>query len=215
MKFVISYSGGKDSILALDSMIADGNEPVAMIVMYNKNAGRSYFHGINLNMLKRISESLNIPLIKGETSGEDYAQVFEKALLQSKTLGATACVFGDIDIEEHKSWNQNRCDNAGLQAILPLWQQSRALLVKQVIDLNYNCILKCICDQRIPKELLGKSLNLEMIDFFERIGVDMCGENGEYHTIVVDGPLFTKKINYTVSDIIKTEYVSAVDLLIL
>lgn len=112
MKFVVSFSAGKDSILALHRMVQEGHEPIGLIVMYNRMANRSWFHGADKKLLKSISESLEIPLECYETDGTDYEIVMEKALSEWKKLGAEACVFGDIDILDHRMWNEERCRKA-------------------------------------------------------------------------------------------------------
>lgn len=212
MKFVMSYSTGKDSVLALDRMTKQGHQAVALLVMYNTNAQRSWFHGTDAQMLEAISKSLDIPLLICKSNGEDYNLDFEKTLTLAKEKGASACVFGDIDIESHKKWNEERCKNAGLDAILPLWQENRESLVNEVITLGYKCIIKCICDKRIPIEYLGRVLDEETIKKFDKYGIDVCGENGEYHTLVLDGPLFKVPIQYKLGEKASNKDISYIDI---
>ena len=101
MKFAISYSCGKDSALALYRMIQAGHEPVCLLVTFNELMGRSWFHGVDPLLLESISQSLNIPLITCPCRGEDYRTALETGMRKARDLGATACVFGDIDIEGH------------------------------------------------------------------------------------------------------------------
>jgi len=109
-KFVASYSGGKDSILAIYRAIKLGMKPVSLIITFNVDMERSWFHGIPDELLSEVSASLDIPIKLIKTSGEDYAANFEKELKVQKENGAEICVFGDIDLEEHLQWCTARCD---------------------------------------------------------------------------------------------------------
>ena len=99
-KFIMSFSGGKDSILALYRMIHEGHEPVALLTTVKKNQEKSWTHGLDNEILYRISKSLDIPLLLVECDVNEYERKFEEALIKAKDMGATMCVFGDIDIEE-------------------------------------------------------------------------------------------------------------------
>ncbi|MCL2362394.1 MAG: hypothetical protein FWC73_11355 [Defluviitaleaceae bacterium] len=129
MKFVASYSGGKDSILAIHKAIQKGHTPIFLFTTYNIDEARSFFHGIPEPILDSVAGSLGIPILLVKTKGEDYQQNFEKTLLHAKTLGAEACVFGDIDIEEHRRWPSERCNNTGLEPLFPLWGEAREKVV--------------------------------------------------------------------------------------
>lgn len=214
MKFVLSFSGGKDSILALHRMVEAGHEPVALLVMYLEDARRSWVHGIDDEMLHALSDALRIPLLRCAARGETYASDMEQALLQAKELGAQACAFGDIDITEHRTWDEERCKAVGLTPALPLWGRNRAENVRDAIALGYRCIIKCVRSGILPETLLGQPLNEEVLDEMEKYGVDLCGENGEYHTIVVDGPLFRHPIEIENQGTVHLEYVTATDLVL-
>jgi diphthine-ammonia ligase len=194
MKFVISYSCGKDSTLALHRMTKGNHEPIALLVMCNEADHRSWFHGVDDQLLNKIARSLNIPLLKCVSQGEDYHLAFENGLKRAKALGAEACVFGDIDLEGHKEWATERCENAGLHSEFPLWQEDREQITVEFVLSGYQAIIKCISNKHLPKDFLGKQLDLSLIKALKELNVDVCGENGEYHTIVIDGPLFKEKI---------------------
>ena len=212
MKFISAFSTGKDSILALHRMVKAGHEPAGLLIMYNTGAERSWFHGADHKLIERISESLDIPVYYGASDGNDYMEVFEEQLGKAAEAGAEACVFGDIDIENHREWDEERCREAGLRAVLPLWQESREDLVRETIAEGYSCVIKCLHKEQLPESFLGKTLSNEVLDEMEEYGIDLCGENGEYHTVVLDGPLFKKKIRYTLGDILELEYVTAIEI---
>lgn len=195
-KFIASYSGGKDSTLAVYRAISQGMEPIQLITTYNLDKDRSWFHGIPQPLLDKISKELNIPIFLIKTTGEEYAQNFEKKLKEAKAAGAEVCVFGDIDLEEHLKWCTDRCIAAGIEAYFPLWQESRKKLVYEFIDAGFKTIITVVDTKRMDEKFLGQILTRELADEIEKCGADICGENGEYHTFAFDGPLFLSKVSY-------------------
>lgn len=211
MKFVLSFSTGKDCMNSLHRMVQAGHEPLYLMVMYNEEGGRSWFHGAEGALLEALSDSLGIPLLRCNTAGEDYHLSMERCLRQAKQHGAEACVFGDIDIEQHRRWNEARCEAAGIKAIMPLWEEDRDKLVHEVVDYGYKCLIKCLHPEQLPERFLGKIIDNELLAEMKNFNIDLCGENGEYHTIVVDGPLFSYPIPYKLGAIRKLEYVTAIE----
>ncbi|MFP3156011.1 diphthine--ammonia ligase [Lachnospiraceae bacterium ZAX-1] len=211
MKFAISYSSGKDSALALWRMVKEGHEPVCMLVTFNDEAKRSWFHGINLELLTAVSQNMAIPLIECHTSGENYHLGLEGGLRQAVKMGAESCVFGDIDIEEHLKWNEDRCANAGLKCIMPLWKESREVLVGEVLDAGFKAVVKCVESKWLGDEFLGKVLDMDLVERIRETGADICGENGEYHTFVFDGPTFHTPVNIRLGEIIDFDTHSVID----
>lgn len=212
MKFVVSYSGGKDSVLALHHMIAQGHTPVALLVMVNHSQKRSWFHGMDLKLMEEVAASLEIPLLLCHSAGEDYQEKMEAGLRQAKAMGAEAAVYGDIDIEGHRQWCQERCDAVGLERIHPLWHRDREENTREAIDLGYQCLIKCVKNGVLPQDYLGMMLSLELLEEMKSRGIDVCGENGEYHTVVVGGPIFHSPVPYRCGEILDLGHVSVVDL---
>ena len=118
-------------------------------------------------------------------------------------MGATICAFGDIDIELHRNWDLDRCKNTGIEAKLPLWQQNREELVYEFIDSGFETIINKVNLKYMGVEFLGKVLDRKIIEDIKLTGADACGENGEYHTFVIDGPLFKNRINFINEGVIK------------
>lgn len=199
MKFAMSYSCGKDSTLALHKMLEQGHQPVCLVTMVNRAAGRSYFHGADAAMLKRYEQALGLPLIACPAEGETYRQAFEAGLAKAKALGAQAACFGDIDIRQNRQWEQDRCQAAGLTPCFPLWQQGRENLVHQLLRLGYRCLIKSVNRRLLPASLAGALLDQAAIRVMEQAGVDICGENGEYHTLAIDGPVFRHPLPFQLS----------------
>ena len=202
-KFIMSFSGGKDSILALYKMIKKGYEPVALLTTIKKDKEKSWTHHLDNNFLRRVSESLEIPILLVECDVDDYERKFEEALFKAKDMGATICAFGDIDIELHRNWDLDRCKNTGIEAKLPLWQQNREELVYEFIDSGFETIINKVNLKYMGVEFLGKVLDRKIIEDIKLTGADACGENGEYHTFVIDGPLVKNRINFINEGVIK------------
>jgi len=163
VKFVISYSCGKDSALALYRMLQQGHQPVGLLVMINREQSRSWFHGVDKPLLEAVSQSLRIPLFCGECEGKDYADAMEAALARAKEAGAEAAVFGDIDIEGHRQWSRERCAAADLKAIFPLWGEDRLALVKEVIGLGFKAMIKCVEKSKVDPKYLGETLSRALV----------------------------------------------------
>ena len=186
MNFAMSYSCGKDSTLALHKM-----------------EKRSYFHGADYGMMNRCAEALRLPLVLCPTTGENYHLAFEEGLRKAKEMGAEAACFGDIDIEENRRWEEDRCASVGLTPFFPLWQNGREENVRELIGLGYRCLIKSINQRLLPKELLGTCIDNHSIEVMRAAGVDVCGENGEYHTLAVDGPVFHKPLAFQIGGVLE------------
>ncbi|MCI8415911.1 MAG: diphthine--ammonia ligase [Lachnospiraceae bacterium] len=211
MRFVMSYSCGKDSTLALHKMLEKGHTPVCLVVMLKKEDQRSYFHGADREMLKKYEKALGIPLLLCPSKGADYVQAFEEGLAKAKAMGAEAAAFGDMDIEENRSWEEERCRNIGLKALFPLWQQGREGNVEELLRLGYACIIKSINHTLLPEKLLGQQMDWNAVEMMRRAGIDVCGEKGEYHTLVIDGPIFRESLDFKTGGIFRIGDYSVVD----
>jgi len=195
-KVVVSFSGGKDSTLSLYRMIKDGYKVIGLLVTFD-NENDSCFHRIPKNILKEVSKELEIPLIEVDCSdGKIYEEEFERALKSAKDKGAEICVFGDIDIEDHKKWCLDRCNEAGLKGNFPLWQEDRESLTNEFIDYGFKAVIKKINLKALGEEFLGKELTKDVVNEVKNLGCDPSGENGEYHTLVFDGPIFKQGVKF-------------------
>lgn len=196
MKFALSYSGGKDSVLALKKALDLGHEPAALLTTFDEAKGNSHFHRIPRELLVQAAAALNIPLRLIITEGERYTADFELALTRLKQEGVSMVVFGDIDIDEHRSWCTRRCENTGLEAFFPLWQIPRHEVVSEFIDTGFQALITALDTQRLDASFLGRVLSHEVIKTMAVQGVDVCGEAGEFHTFVVGGPLFQVPVRW-------------------
>lgn len=211
MKFIMSYSCGKDSTLALHKMLDQGHQCVGLLVMVNADVQRSFFHGADAGMLERYAIALDLPLLPCPTQGASYHLAMEAGLQKARDMGAEAACFGDIDIAANRAWCQARCDNTGLQAVFPLWQRDRQENVYELMALGYQCLIKSINQTLLPKTVLGKMICPETVETMKKCGIDICGENGEYHTLVVDGPVFRTPLDYQTGKILEFGDYAVVD----
>jgi len=202
MKFAMSYSFGKDSAFALYKMIQLGHEPVCLITTINEENDRTWFHGINADLIQRCACALKLPVILSPCNRKTYGAAFEEAIIKSVEMGAECCAFGDMDIEGHLDWNKERCKTAGVECAVPLWGINRERAVLDEIELGFSAIIKCIEKKYLDKEFLGKKLDKILVEKIRNTGADVCGENGEYHTFVTDGPIFSRPVQITIGDVI-------------
>jgi len=207
-KFVASYSGGKDSVLAVFRAKNAGLIPFGLITTHNQDEDRSWFHGMGEGILRRVSDSIAMPLTLVNTTGAEYEASFERALSNAKANGAEVCVFGDIDLEGHLKWCSERCFNTGLIPCFPLRGEERKKVVYEFIDAGFSAVIKIVDTSRLSVGFLGKVLSRDVVDEIERCGADICGENGEYHTFVFDGPLFSERIGFSASErVLRDKYI--------
>ncbi len=206
-KFCMSYSCGKDSTLALYRLINNGFIPIALIIAVSNDTNRSWFHGIDNNFIDKISKELGIRVIVAKANTKNYQEAFQDALKQAKQLGASFCAFGDIDIQEHREWSEQTANAVGLDAVFPLWKNNRESIVKEFIDSGFLAIIKTVSKKHgVSSGFLSQTLNNDIVTQFEILGIDVCGENGEYHTFVYDGPIFNNPIKFDAIDIHESNY---------
>lgn len=186
-----SWSGGKDSCLALYRARSAGMKVSFLLNMLTREGSRSRSHGLRKEILQAQSESLRIPLVTGATSWEDYEQKFIDLLRGLKDSGISAGVFGDIDLEAHRQWEEKVCRAAGMEAFLPLWKTPRDELIREFLTAGFEAVLVAVREDVLDSSLLGRSLTSELAEEFKQRGIDASGENGEYHTVVTGGPGFS------------------------
>lgn len=199
-KFVGSFSTGKDSTLAIYKAIEMGYEPHKLIITYNTKAEKAWFHGVESEIIDMFSNSLKIPVELVKTDGDDYEEAFEEALKKCREEGCEVCVYGDIDIENHLKWGIERCENAGLEPVFPLWQRNREDVVREFIEQGFKTVITTINIKKMNPAYLGRILDIRLLEELRGEGIDVCGENGEYHTLVVDGPLFAYPLKLEFSE---------------
>lgn len=192
-----SWSGGKDSCFALMKAKAEGYTPAVLLNVLNEEGKISRSHGIPSAVLQRQSALAGIPVRMISSSWSDYEKIFTAALagLQDE-FSLTHAVFGDIDLQPHRDWEEKVCRNAGLEAVLPLWHYEREPLLHEMLDSGIETMI-ISCNEVMGEKFLGEILTRDLADELKLLGVDVCGENGEFHTLVLNCPLFSKKLEVT------------------
>ena len=190
-----SWSGGKDSCLALYRAIKSGIRPRMLLTMMTETGERSRSHGLSTDILLRQSASLGIPLTMRSASWNEYERIFVDALADLKNNGIDYGIFGDIDLEEHREWVTRVCGSAGLKPVHPLWKADRHELVDELLRNGFDATIVAVKEGVLGPQTLGKKLTFELADEFREAGVDPSGENGEYHTVVTGGPLFSSPLD--------------------
>jgi uncharacterized protein (TIGR00290 family) len=180
--------------------IQTGYIPTVLLNVLNEAGKISRSHGIPSAILQAQAKESGIPIHLVSSSWEEYEKKFTAALQKLKDqYDLTHAVFGDIDLQAHRDWEEKVCANAGLGAVLPLWKQDRKNLVLQMLEAGIEAMIVS-CNTLMGKSFIGRIIDHDLIGELESLGIDPCGENGEYHTLVLDCPLFEKRIDVIVSD---------------
>jgi uncharacterized protein (TIGR00290 family) len=186
----ISWSGGKDSCAAL-MRVQTAFDVVTMVTMVDENAARSRSHGLRPEVLDAQAERLRLPRLVGRCTWESYDDAFSAVVEQLASNGITHIVFGDILFEEHRRWAERQCERHGLSAVEPLWGRSTEELFDEWIESDSDALIVTARATSLDSTWLGRTLHRNMRSEFARLGVDPCGERGEYHTVVTSTPMFT------------------------
>lgn len=192
--FFCSWSGGKDSCLALYRAVRQGGVPRFLLTTADESEERSRGHGVPLDVIEDQAESLGVPLRVCRTSWEGYEGNFSSELRGLKEMGMSVGVFGDIDVEEHREWVERVCAAQGMGAFLPLWGEKRDSLLDELLGAGFSAVIVAVREGILGREYLGRTLDAEIAGELGEAGVDVSGENGEYHTLVTDGPLFARPV---------------------
>ena len=196
MKVVASWSGGKDSCYAYYLATKQGYEVISLLTMMMSEK-KSNFHMIPSGILDAQSEAIGIPLMKQVTTAETYENDFKRALRILKAKGAEGLVTGDIyEVAGHEEgWLGRVLKEVGMQPIKPLWMGDTKQIYLDYLKTGFQATVVRTNLSKLGEEWLGRVLNKKFYDDILKLGnVDACGEGGEYHTVVTDGPTFKKKI---------------------
>lgn len=183
------WSGGKDSCLAVWRFVEAGGKVDRLICMLNENRSRA--HGLNRDIVARQAEAIGIEVVFG-SSTLDYGKVLKEII---EELGTRKVIFGDIFLEEHRRWIEEFCSKIGVQPVFPLWGDDTLNLAEEFVSVGFEAYVVAV-RKDVDVNILGKKFDEELIKTLVSAGIDPCGENGEFHTFVVNGPLFRKKVEF-------------------
>ena len=209
-KSIFNWSGGKDSALALYKVLNnDQIEIHSLVTTVNQEISRISMHGVREALLDLQATSIGIPLKKillsEMPSMEEYNTQMKIMLEDFKAEGITHSIFGDIFLEDLKQYRDNKLTEVGVQGVYPLWKKDTKKILDQFIELGFKSIVICIDTKYLDDSFLGRELDQEFIRDLPG-NVDVCGENGEFHTFVYDGPIFKSAIPFDKGEIVFKNY---------
>jgi uncharacterized protein (TIGR00290 family) len=200
MRSFFSWSGGKDSMLALHRALDAGHRVETLFAMFDETGERSRSHALPPHLVQAQADALGIPLVVGRASWAEYEARFIAQLRVFAERGITHGLFGDIDLQAHRDWEEKVCRAAGLTAVLPLWQAPRRALVDELLGLGYRARVVCVDARFLDADFCGRELDARFLADLPP-HVDACGENGEFHTFVFDGPRFRAEVVHDLAGI--------------
>ena len=203
--YLASWSGGKDSCFAVYRAMQRGMKVSGLLNCVSRENGRVSFHGVDARLIQAQASLLGIKLLQKETTPDRYAEEFKEGV-RSLADGndITGMVFGDIYLDEHLAWVEGVCGEIGIKAIEPLWGQDTSALISAFVAAGFRSVIIAGKADCIDREWIGRTIDNAFIEYLrKRRDVDPCGERGEYHTLVVGGPLFNGSIDITGSEVVE------------
>lgn len=210
--YIASWSGGKDSCLACYKAIQSGYTVSHLVNFISAEFKRVSFHGIPAELIQIQADAMGIPLLQKEVHPDDYEPSFKEAVRSLLPHGIKKMIFGDIYLQEHKQWVERICDELGIEAIEPLWGMRTEDILSEFISNGFEAIIvSAKADAQfgpygIGKEWIGHKIDYDFTSYLKsKPYIDLCGESGEYHTFVVNGPLFKREVNVSRKEVIEKE----------
>lgn len=195
-----SWSGGKDSCLALHLALDAGLKVTRLLTMFEPDADRSRSHALSEELLRAQAECLALELVLPRAGWQTYEPVFVEELERARSDGIGQAIFGDIDLVAHREWEEKVCARAGLSAHLPLWEWPRDKVVEALFERGIEALCVCVNTRFLPGESCGRPYDCTFLRDLPP-GVDACAENGEFHTFVTNAPRFRSPIKTRVKEL--------------
>jgi len=205
-KVLFTWSGGKDSALALyELQKGNGHKVVALLTTLTEDYDRISMHGVRSILLEHQANSLGLPIqkvyISKNSTNEEYEAKMREILQRYLTAGVSSVVFGDIFLEDLRKYREDNLAKIGMKAIFPIWKTDTTELAHRFIDLGFKAIITCIDSNFLDRVFVGRLYDQQFLSELPS-AVDPCGENGEFHSFVYDGPIFEKRVSYTKGEIV-------------
>ncbi len=203
-KIILCWSGGKDSAMALYEIL---NSPaytvVALLTTLTDTYDRISMHGVRRSLLEKQVDAIGIPLhkifISKQSSNTEYESKMEAACLYFKNQGVNTVAFGDIFLEDLREYREKNLAKLGMKGLFPIWKRDTTELIRSFIQRGFKAVLTCIDPKSLDSSFVGRSIDEGLIhDLPSR--VDPCGENGEFHSFVYDGPIFHEEVKFSLGD---------------
>jgi uncharacterized protein (TIGR00290 family) len=208
-KIALSWSGGKDSALALYELCRNGGyEPRCLLTIVTQEYDRVNIHGVRKVLIERQAALLGLPLkfvfISKQASNEEYEKKMAKALATLRQEGISAVAFGDIFLADLRRCRQEQAAGAGLKAVFPNWKRNTQRLARRFIGLGFRAVVTCVDSHSLDKSFAGRTFDGQFMNDLPP-GVDPCGENGEFHSFVFEGPLFKEALKIQTGEVMLRE----------
>jgi diphthine-ammonia ligase len=206
IRAISSWSGGKDSCLACYRAGNQGFEVTHLVNFISSQFRRVSFHGTRAQLISRQARAAGVPLAQYAVPPDMalYERTFKKAATALKRHGAEAMVFGDIYLQEHRDWVERVCGEIGLMPVLPLWGRDPEDLLRELMAAGFEAVVVSVKAEIFSEDWLGRRIDDAFLTDLKRLAkgtdMDVCGEKGEYHTVVVDGPLFKERLDLVLGD---------------
>jgi uncharacterized protein (TIGR00290 family) len=208
-KSYFNWSGGKDSALALYKAFQDPAYSINHLLTNINIHRRVSMHGVREELIEQQAKRIGLPLQKismpGQPSMEEYEARMESAMQELKEENFTHTFYGDIFLEDLKTYREAQSNKAGLRSVFPLWGKNTKELLLEFIDLGFKTVLVCVKSELLPWSFAGRIIDRDFMKDLPH-NVDVCGENGEFHTFVYDGPIFSEPIRFKQGEIIFKRY---------
>lgn len=209
-KAVFNWSGGKDSSLCLYHVMQEKHYNITtLLTTVNAQHQRIAMHGVRVELLQQQAGQTGIPLTQmlmpEMPTMEAYDDAMRKTLTRLKEEGTQAAIYGDIFLEDLRAYREAKLSEVSLEPVFPLWKIPTTKLMHEFIDLGFKAVLVCVNEKYLDKSFAGRVIDKEFLNDLPA-GVDPCGENGEYHTFVFDGPVFQQPIPFTTGEVVYRKY---------
>ena len=209
-KALLNWSGGKDSALTLYKLQHSQEiEITCLLTSISQKYQRISMHGVRVDLLDAQAQSIGIPLVKMEIpdmpSMDVYEETMRETLSKLKEEGITNSIFGDIFLEDLRAYRENKLAELDLNGVFPLWKQPTDKLIREFLDLGFKTITTCVNEQFLDKSFVGRVIDEDFLKDLPSY-VDPCGENGEFHTFVYDGPIFSQPIEFEIGEKVLRKY---------
>lgn len=209
-KAIFNWSGGKDSALALFNVLEhDQMDIQSLVTTVNKDKARISMHGVRETLLDLQAKSIGLPLKKIQLSEmpsmDEYELQMRTMLEFFKSKGVTHSIFGDIFLEDLKAFRDSKLGEVGIEGVYPLWKQETYEIMDQFISLGFKSKVVCINTKSLESSFLGRELDYQFLKDLPS-DVDVCGEHGEFHTFVYDGPIFSSPVPFKEGETVYKNY---------
>ncbi len=205
-KVLFTWSGGKDSAMSLYELHkAQSYNVAALLTTVTEDYDRISMHGVRRALLEQQAQSLGLPLdivyITRNSSNEEFEARMKEKLLQYKSRGISSVVFGDIFLEDLRKYREDNLAQVGMEALFPIWKRDTAQLARTFINLGFKAVITCVDSNSLDKRFVGMSFDERFLVELPS-NVDPCGENGEFHSFVYAGPIFSERLRLRKGEVV-------------